>query len=530
MGSWRGRPAWLWFTCLVTGAYLVVELAFNSRLLDVVGGGASAAEVDRIELWGRLISGFALALAFWPVWLKRSRYIPAYAGEISIGETFVRLVALTGVCMVAMYLLQEALVRHYVDRTSTQERRTARQLVLLQLGLVEGVAVVEGMDLSPDRLTSPDSKAFLAMFPLMGSSLGDSVSSRFPALARHEVARKVVASRMGDPQLHFDGYKQVLGRLNEFFGQYRKPSDLYQRALSRVDAEQDRAWGDYVNAMRRRGMNPYRVKRWYHSDVRYEVQKRGIPVGNGWVPGDRAGFNKAVAEVHHQRAGSAYYEGLRERAPEFAGLPPGLDAAGFMASPKVQGIVLRSLGYGCLSGFRSPIASAGDFMAHLFNAEVRCQAERMTRTMEQGDAGSSEEGRNAMKALIVPPLALGFSLAGALAHVFKLMLYASELVRGRMLYPFLLRWSLTLGLALLAMSFCATGLHSPVTRSGLYLYLQERTSPPMALLIRGTIHGQQYGYPLFEAMRRDVLFGFDFGYKPGVGPAMRRRHGEDETR
>src|SRR6188472_2362451 len=50
------------FLIVITSIYLVFELAFNARLLDVVGGNASMDDVHHIEVYGRTLSGIAAAL------------------------------------------------------------------------------------------------------------------------------------------------------------------------------------------------------------------------------------------------------------------------------------------------------------------------------------------------------------------------------------------------------------------------------------------------------------------------------------
>lgn len=50
------------FVLCLTALYLTCELAFNARLLDVVGGGATEDQIHSIEQFGRSLSGIALAL------------------------------------------------------------------------------------------------------------------------------------------------------------------------------------------------------------------------------------------------------------------------------------------------------------------------------------------------------------------------------------------------------------------------------------------------------------------------------------
>lgn len=49
------------FILVVTVCYLCVELAFNATLLDVCAGTGSIDDIDSVEFYGRVISGFAVA-------------------------------------------------------------------------------------------------------------------------------------------------------------------------------------------------------------------------------------------------------------------------------------------------------------------------------------------------------------------------------------------------------------------------------------------------------------------------------------
>ena len=46
----------------LTLVYLLFELAFNARLLDVVGGTATQDQIHHIEIYGRSLSGAAVGL------------------------------------------------------------------------------------------------------------------------------------------------------------------------------------------------------------------------------------------------------------------------------------------------------------------------------------------------------------------------------------------------------------------------------------------------------------------------------------
>ncbi|WP_291750922.1 hypothetical protein [Candidatus Sulfuricurvum sp. RIFRC-1] len=61
----------LWITLL----YLIFELSFSARLLDVAGGVSSQNDIDGIETYGRMLSGIAAGLFLFS-WLKNKEWVP----------------------------------------------------------------------------------------------------------------------------------------------------------------------------------------------------------------------------------------------------------------------------------------------------------------------------------------------------------------------------------------------------------------------------------------------------------------------
>ncbi len=70
MNATRARRAslrsHLWWLLPLTIAYLLFELAFSARLLDIAGGLSTRDELDAIEFAGKTLSGCALALLIGP--------------------------------------------------------------------------------------------------------------------------------------------------------------------------------------------------------------------------------------------------------------------------------------------------------------------------------------------------------------------------------------------------------------------------------------------------------------------------------
>lgn len=493
MATARSRPGWLLPVCLATAAYLVVELSFNARLLDVVGGGASMHEIDRIEFWGRLISGFALALVFWPLIITRAsgkgrRALPRLLGW--------SLVAIAG-----MFLAQEALLQALVARSSPAQLQSAQHLVLLQRGLQEGLVDLDGLDLDREQMAAPDGKALLAMFPMLGSGLGELVGERFDATQRKEVAHNLARTAMGDPNAHLEAYGALVGQLSDAYDEYRK-------GLAKIDAAGAKAWTDYRSKLRKRGLDPDAVPRRHHNRVRRQVRSGGVPVPSNWSPHDRRGFIAAATRHERDSARRRFGAELGTALPRLQGVEPPDTLAAFLVDKDIQPGFLATLGYSCMPGFDINMPTARDFKRKFYDREIDCLVDASMSA--EGDA---EAGRDARRALLVPFIALGLSLFGAFAHVAKFVLYAATLVRGHPLFPARGAFAaVAIALPLLVIWLCATRLSSPATGNALYGKLEARLPAPLALAMRGTIHGQMIGYPVFEAVRAKVLRGFDFGY------------------
>lgn len=489
------RPGWLVAVWLATLGYLVIELSFNARLLDVVGGNASPQEVDRIEIWGRLISGFALALFGWPRWIRQAR--SRHSGTLRR----IRHVAWWSLlAMLAMYIAQESIIRSLVNSSSEAQLAQAQHLVLLRNGLHEGLVELPGLEVDGERLTSAEGKALLAMFPMLASGLGDLIGTRFDAGQRERVTGMLVTRRMGDPNLHLDGYRDLVQAIHDGYVQYGE-------ALAEVDRQGAEAWSKYTRDLRRRGYRPNSVPRRGHAQVRRNVRASGVYVASDWRPGDRAGFVEAATRDGRLSARREFSARMAAESPAFAGVSPPDTFDEFMRGEDTQPRILSALGYSCLEKFDPDIGTADAFMANLYQAEADCQTQRVLARH-----GEEEAGRDARRLLLVPIIALFLSLLGGLAHIGKMIYLTRKLVLGRQRpEP---RWALVIALGppalLLLIAWIPLG---KITSQQLYRSLEADLPKAKALVMRSTIHGQHLGYPLFDGVRVHAMRGFTFGYQ-----------------
>ena len=146
----------------LTLLYLMVEMGFNARLLDVVGGLASHHQVESIEFYGRLIAGTAVALLGLGMVLKKG----LRQGWSRLRTTIWAAVVIVG-CIGTTYFAQLALVNHLVDRSTPDERARAALGVPMTFLMVHHDFKLTGLNLTPEDLQRPEGKTLLATLPIM---------------------------------------------------------------------------------------------------------------------------------------------------------------------------------------------------------------------------------------------------------------------------------------------------------------------------------------------------------------------------
>jgi hypothetical protein len=542
---------------LVTGitfVYLLIEFAFNARLLDAVGGIGSADAIEGIEIWGRCLSGFALALFFWPMVLKskpddKAKAKAKASGKpqpqpMTIPQRLLVLGALTGTIMAAVYAGEREFVDFLVRISSPAQRYAAANLMLLQQSLVTGDAHVQDLDLSVQQMNAPDGKAFLATFPILLLQIED-VEKRI-ASQKSTLVRRAVDKAYGGPVGAFNHYVDALQELKTAYdSQYLPGSRKYQAALNTIPSRQAEAWADYERSLRLKGLSPDSVPLAYHDRVRREVRHKGVNVPGNWRPNDRAGFNQAIAGSVKTTADNEYQAGVRRALGEY--IAPNLSAEAFMLTPPIQRRLLAGLHFPCevtvRLGYQTPAEFERGVYAQVLNLMTQQKLGSLSGRLEEYRDGARFElsGKDSMRALIAPPMALAFSVAGAVAHILKLVFF---LVLDFALARSFRTWyqkciTILLGITLMMACFSAF-LSSPITRQPLYqqhvhhTVLSEQTGfiqlwhTPLVHAARGTIQVQPYAYPLFEWVRHAVFQDLDFGFQPDTGPAPAPSHAPEK--
>jgi len=533
-------PAWQnWLVTGITLTYLICELAFNSRLLDLVGSVSTADEVHNMERYGRTLTAIAaalLALQFSLMGIARLKK----KGVWLTAKASTALVLL--ICLITGTLTWHA-VEWVIERQVTKSTGEFRQMSLLaqlyQHALIEGQQTLEGIPLDSgggqaQTWNSPSGKAFLATLPVLLSS-----SDRYRKLLERDAEQNLrdnISAQEGGVRGYYEAWIQARGEVHkQFVAYYNDDMDISET----VRLEQARAWQRYERSLEAKRLKTWNVPRRYYATVRNQVRGQGVPVANDWSPSDRTGFNAAVAKAARQKY-------LAQRTVVYQGvtIPKRLDWGVFFRLDVVQKALREKLLLPANTLVREEYPlndKLKQFALELhtphLNEAVKQQLPELRAAVSSYSAGGINEklGEDAARAVIVPPIALIFSLVGALTHLAKLLYLVllpltATLLTRRPSRPvrFLNRHPLAFPVALIAVLVVTFSLiNNSITESVAYKNLKDGlagakitiTDEPLPLsggavlrVMHAVSIGQSYSYPINQYLREHLLQGFDFGY------------------
>ena len=413
----------LLFVIIVTPIYLWFELSFGVHLLDSISGTTNVESTIAIEHWGRLISGFAVALLFLNGWVNQSEKMDTHwAARIVVG------IAITLVCIILTWWAQGKVIDFYIQRTTVQisvalgvlaivvaigffllrfwiryntaqtrcsyikmglgfvvillggyatiasvqyalpsfaerlgvERQRAATLTLVRRSIQEGIYSLKGTEKQESAFIRPEGKAFLALFPIFGAGLDQE---------RFANDRPMLLAEM----MYRDWDKQ--------YGEnsYTAFKDLY------LEAE----------------------------------QIHGAAYRDG-----SAQFSKDLVSKGRAKAMEAWTAHIREQL-EGQIVAPGLPLAAFMKDPSIGKFVAKRLAcFDC--EFRSSM-TRDEFGRELFKWTQAANVKQILETLESAQHfEKGRDGETAARMYWVPIWALLFSMIGAFTHMFKLIFTVTE--------------------------------------------------------------------------------------------------------
>ena len=506
------------FLVAITIVYLCFELGFNARLLDVVGGAPEPHDVEGLEVYGRTLSGIAAALVVLQLMLNRRRD--------GGGPSLLRIAISCLVTVVLVFSVIKVFVDTLVATRDAEFRRTAFNSMLLQQALAKGQLSLDGLVDDQAVFAQPEGKAFMALFPFLALSTSR-LDERLSPLKDQLIGNGIRQHKT--PQQYYGDYGATMKETYRRWQKYARVPVANDEDLLR---EQDKAWNDYVRSLSRHGWTPRTVPAYRRGMVVARVRKQ-LPVPANWDPADEAGLRAAVEQ--------RYRTSVRGVQVGRDMIPPGLSYEQFVLRPGVQAELRKTLnlpaGVTVAPTYRSPqeFRRLYDAMVAQQVRELRARYDAPAAKFEQG-AVWFKDGNEAARAVIVPPVALFFSLLGAIGHLSKLLYLLATLAllatrsdgRGALSRRAALSASAVLVCALAGMWTALSFTSNRVTRSDLFQQLVDgvRAEEPedgvwvharkaaVANITHVVAVGQGYSYPVNESIRTNVLQGLSYGYHP----------------
>lgn len=506
---------------VVTGVYLIFEVAFGARLLDVVGSTTDLHEIEQIENAGRLISGIALTLVVWTMFVlprirtmrPRLRWRRTKAAMMLGSSAFI--------CCLASYTIQEGILDALSYGSSPEQRQAASTLTLISSSVQNSTAVLRGIDFEVIDRKSPESKTFMSLLPSLALSV-DRLEERTQD-AVEDLLEAQAQTAIGNPDKFFaEAYFTSMNELKRAYNDvYFTAAEEHAQATAHIPAEKDRLYRAYRNGLGQK-VTPYNLPKSQYSRVRRKVRDMGVPVAWDWDPRDKEGFMEAAEGRMREKVTPSYDRAMRNAFG--ATLPDNLNHSTFFSHPAIQAKWREILGMEYEVPLRTDL-TRDQVVTQIYRPWIKAIVDEKRplyfSPVEAFDEGGAhyEDGITAIRVAYVPLIAFGFSLLGALVHSFKTMNFGVQAgIGNKTVRSYTIgrvaKAGLFAGVVLMAVQ--VSTIDNGVTNSELFRELEEQTvnriGSPVAISMRTVIQLQPYSYPVAETLRNKILLGITYDF------------------
>ena len=155
---------------VILSVYLVAEISFNIRLLDMIGDGGSAQEIERLERFGRLMSSLGFGFIISRMWYRKKAMKTL---DYNDPNKFMLSIVFS-ISAMFFYVFQTSLINNHVKIQSAESLENAYTLMLVRHGMSLGAFNITHTDFITKNPDSPQTKAFITMLaPIIHMVLDD---------------------------------------------------------------------------------------------------------------------------------------------------------------------------------------------------------------------------------------------------------------------------------------------------------------------------------------------------------------------
>ncbi|RJX70035.1 hypothetical protein DZ860_14195 [Vibrio sinensis] len=246
------KPKWLAITLFILSLlYLIPEVVFNAKLVEVAGGGhINDDTLHLVELFGRTISGIGVTLLL-ADWLLKGRLVS------SVPRAILSLALLTALVWPTVFFGQKLLIDKWlIEPSSAQQRQDAFFASILRSSLAANAVQIKGLPYQVEHATSPTEMTFLAM---MGGLVyaNDDFIHHVDDKKREILNRYIQNKANSQFDQHFADYKNMRQEVIEAYQEYQTGVKRYNNSMNGASSRANRAWEE-VETQVSEGWSSYR--------------------------------------------------------------------------------------------------------------------------------------------------------------------------------------------------------------------------------------------------------------------------------
>ncbi|AVD83709.1 hypothetical protein C4Q28_16780 [Pseudomonas sp. SWI6] len=408
---------------LPSAMYLLLALAYLAQITDLIGSLAPHAVLQRLADHGQWLGAFALALLALSCLLRKGLRL-----NWGFGRTLLWALLTCTSCLYLGNQAQRLLIDSLVERTSPSQQAQAAFGMPLLNRMLEHDLRIDGQTATPAQLQSPEGKWRLAELALL---LPDSPQVALTdGLTPQAFFEQLADQRRGGLERNYQRYLQATGRQEDHYRQYRRASQFYADATSRLAIlqRQGQAWTDYLRLLTKRGrtLNPWNLPLAEWQPVRHVLREQmNVPVNDLWRPDDRRGFNQAVARQVRREARNRYAETLQQRI-DAGWIEPGLTRTGFLAVNAIQAQWRQDLALPAGITLYAYLTKEA-FALTVYRPALQYDARELMKQRVEASNDLSTLGRDSYRDLVTPGVTVLLISIGLVVHLFRTLAYLLRL-------------------------------------------------------------------------------------------------------
>lgn len=242
MSRYIATNSWKWTVIVLSCFYLLAELIFNYRLVEIMSlPRADKESLNDVEFFGRAISGVGVSLliADFLIGFLKTKYMAS--------------VTLFGISLVtvgpAVYYGQKELVEYLlVDKSTAEQKQTAFHAQIIKQAMASNLLIINNLPYDPNNSDQPENKTFLAIFggiAFFNQSIVSTVSENTKKLIDNFYHKESIEALNRE----YPKYKKVKADIKKSYASYQAASKKYYKSLNSVDAELKKAVSEIDSAL-----------------------------------------------------------------------------------------------------------------------------------------------------------------------------------------------------------------------------------------------------------------------------------------